>query len=333
MKVVLAFDDFKGSIDATTLVSQAARAFPPGVQVVRVPLSDGGDGFVDLLAERTEQVSVIDALGGRAEARIGWRGPDAIVQVADAAGLARIGGARANDAVRASSRGVGELISQALARAPRRLLVGCGGSATSDGGLGLALELERQGHAPLEVATEVAVDVGAPYLQAARVFGPQKGASDRAAQLLSIRLEGVRTFLRRSFGVDPEPLWGGGAAGGIAGALAALGGHIVPGFVVVARVLEFERALEGADLVCTGEGCLDETSFLGKVVDRVETMARAKHVPRVVAVVGQATEGGRARAASRGIEVLELAALAGLEAAKSRPGELVTEVLRAMAAH
>jgi len=327
MRVVLAFDDFKGSVDARTLVESASRAFDPEVEVLRVPLSDGGDGFVDLLADRVDEVTVSDARGVSCLARIGWRGPDAVVQVADAVGLARIGGPEANDAVRADSRGVGELLGEALARSPRRLLVGCGGSATSDGGLGMVLELERRGRAPLGVETEIAVDVETSYLRAAEVFGPQKGADDRAVRLLSIRLQGVRRFLQRRFGVDPELIAGSGAAGGISGAVAALGGHIVPGFVVVARALELRRALQGADLVVTGEGCLDETSFLGKVVDRVEKMARAEGVSRVVAVVGQATEEGRVCATQRGIEVRELVAIAGLEAARRRPAELVAEVV------
>ncbi len=152
------------------------------------------------------------------------------------------------------------------APAPPRVLIGVGGSATTDGGLA-ALEALGWSLGGLDVT--VACDVTIGFLDAAARFGPQKGASDAQVALLRRRLERLADVYERRTGVDVTTLEGGGAAGGLAGGLAALGARLEPGFEVVALEAGLEEALEGATLVVTGEGRLDASSFAGKVVGGV----------------------------------------------------------------
>lgn len=170
------------------------------------------------------------------------------------------------------------------------MVVGVGGSATSDGGLGAvdALGWSLSGH---EVT--VACDVSTPFLDAATVYGPQKGATAAQVSLLTRRLARLADEYRTRKGVDVTVLEGAGAAGGLAGGLAAIGARLEPGFDVVARAAGLDRALETADLVVTGEGRLDRTSFQGKVVGGVLEWAADEGVDRRAVIVGQATAEGR----------------------------------------
>jgi len=205
----------------------------------------------------------------------------AVVEMARASGLALV--ARSNDAVAATTRGTGELIAAALAAGAREVIVGVGGSATTDGGLGAveALDWSLGG-----VRVVVACDVATSFVDAAPVFGPQKGASPEQVALLAERLERLAVRYRERTGVDVLALPGAGAAGGLAGGLAAIGAELRPGFDVVAEAVGFEAVLASAELVVTGEGRLDRTSLAGKVVGRVLEAASAAGV-RAAVVAGR----------------------------------------------
>jgi glycerate kinase len=301
-------DKFRGSLDA----SEAAEAFALGVERAgraarRLPLADGGEGTLDVLcrdpaARRAARVT--GPLGDPVDAEWGMRGETAVVEMARASGLALVGGR--NDPLRASTRGTGELILAAIEAGAPRVLVAVGGSATTDGGLGAleALDFDLRG-----VEVVVACDVTTTFLDAARVFGPQKGADADAVRALERRLvELAARYAAR--GVDVRALPGGGAAGGLAGGLASVGARLVPGAAVVAETAGLRAGLRGASLALTGEGRFDATSLAGKVVGHLLREARAAGVPAAV-VAGSADR----RHAPPDVPVATLVELAGSEQA------------------
>ena len=275
--------------------------------VSEVPLADGGEGTLDTLlsamggSRRVARVTgplgdPVDAEWGVLPAGI------AVIEMARASGLALVTGR--NDPLRASTRGTGELISVARREGFRRVLVAVGGSATTDGGLAA---VEAMGWSLQGMEITVACDVESVFLDAARIFGPQKGASDAEVALLTRRLALVADQYRKRTGVDVTAINGGGAAGGLAGGLAAIGAQLVPGFEAVAEAVGLERAFEGATLVVTGEGKLDESSLDGKVVGGVLAWGADLKVPRVAVIAGQVTADARAALEDRaGVEVLAL---------------------------
>ena len=198
----------------------------------------------------------------------------AVIEMARASGLLLAGGAEGNDPMLATTAGTGELIDRALEQGARRVVVGLGGSATTDGGLG-AIEALRSPSRFRSAEVEVAVDVRTAFVDAAAVFAPQKGATPAQVALLTARLERLAGRYRDEYGVDVTALEGAGAAGGLAGGLAALGATIVPGCELVADQLELEARLAEADVVVTGEGHLDDQSLDGKVVGTVAGWAHA----------------------------------------------------------
>jgi glycerate kinase len=250
-----------------------------GLAADRVPVADGGEGTIDVLAAalggewRSARVS--DPLGRPVDAR--WLAlPDgsAVVEAAEAIGLARLASGEL-DPLRASSRGLGELVLAALAEGPRELVIGLGGSATVDGGAGLREVLAGE----LPVPTRVACDVRAPLLGergAARAFGPQKGAGPAEVEALEARLAGMREL------TPFADLPGAGAAGGLGAALAALGAALEPGAELVLRAIGFERRLAGAALAVTGEGRVDATTLEGKAPAAVAASCRRAGVPCAV---------------------------------------------------
>lgn len=327
-------DKFKGTLDAPRAAAAMARGVESaGYDEVRiVPLADGGDGTLDTLvavlggSRRTTRV--VGPLGEPVEAE--WamgRNGTAIVEMARASGLALVTGRR--DPLAATTRGTGELIAAAVREGARRVLVCVGGSATTDGGLG-ALEALGWSIAGTEVV--VACDVTTTFVDAARVYGPQKGAGPAEVALLTRRLETLADDLERRTGVDIRTVSGGGAAGGLAGGLAALGARIEPGFEVVATAVGLGEALEGADLVLTGEGRLDDTSFSGKVVGEVLDWAADLGVAHRGVVVGQATDAARAELTVRGAACEVLAERVWQTGeAFARAEELVEESARTLA--
>jgi glycerate kinase len=247
--------------------------------------------------------------------------------MARASGLELAGGPEGNDPVAASTYGTGELIAAAVERGARDVIVGVGGSATTDGGMGALEALEP--HARLKgVRLRVACDVRLPFLDAAEVFGPQKGATPAQVELLRRRLERLAQVYGDRFGVDVTALEGAGAAGGLAGGLAAVGATLEPGFDLVAEALDLEERLVGCDLVVTGEGFVDDQSFDGKVVGGVVALAAEAGVP-VLIVAGDVFEPVPALAAPLPVpvEAVSLVARFGGERARLATLDCVAEVV------
>jgi len=288
-------DKFRGTLTATEAAAAMARGLRSAgvMEVAEIPLADGGEGTLDaLLAARggsRRTARVTGPLGDAVEAEWGLL-PDgtAVVEMARASGLALV--SDRNDPLRASTRGTGELIAVALRGGAKRVVVGVGGSATTDGGLAA---VEALGWSLAGADVTVACDVTTPFLDAAAVYAPQKGASEAQAVLLARRLDRLAEQYADRTGVDVTGLHGGGAAGGLAGGLAAIGARLEPGFDVVAQAAGLEEAMTDADLVVTGEGRLDATSFAGKVVGGVLEWAADLDVARRAVIVGQATDEGR----------------------------------------
>jgi len=275
--------------------------------VVQLPLADGGEGTLDtLLAARggsRRTARVTGPLGDPVDAQ--WAvlsGGIAVVEMAQASGLALTDGH--NDPLRASTRGTGELIAAVRAQGFNRVVVAVGGSASTDGGLAA---VEALGWSLQGMKVTVACDVETAFTDAAEMFAPQKGASAAQVSLLTRRLQMLAGQYRSRTGVDVTRLTGAGAAGGLAGGLAAIGAELAPGFDVVAEAVGLEAALEGADLAITGEGKFDASSLAGKVVGGVLAWADELDVAGVAIVAGQVTGDARdALAERRGVQVLAL---------------------------
>jgi len=285
MRVVIAPDKFKGTATAAEVATAVAATVQAlGHTTVVVPMADGGDGTLDALGGANRTTTVAGPNGQSVEAA--WRLSQrvAVIEMALASGLVVAGGPDNNDPLNATTRGTGELIEAAVARGAQRIIVGLGGSATTDGGLG-AIEAIGSPARLAGVRIEVATDVNTRFVDAARVFGPQKGATPKQVAFLESRLRGLAERYRDNYGVDVEPIIGAGAAGGLGGGLVALGATIVSGFELVAEELGLFEEIEQADLVITGEGQLDTESFDGKVVGGVAEMA-AEVGARLVVIAG-----------------------------------------------
>ena len=290
MRILICPDKFRGT--ATALA--AAQAIAEGVSgavrdIVLIPLADGGEGTLAALGGFNRVSSVTGPLGDPVEAR--WRisGGRAVVEMAEASGLLAAGGAEGNDPLSATTSGTGELIAEARTAGAKRIVIGVGGSASTDGGLGAIRAME-----PLVrfsgVDLIVACDVDTKFLEAPSVFGPQKGATKAQIELLERRLGRLSDLYLEEYGTDVTDLQHSGAAGGLAGGLAAIGAQLVNGFELIAEEVGLEDAMSAADIVITGEGRLDTESFNGKVVGGVVAMAEERQKP-VVAVVGSCDPG------------------------------------------
>jgi glycerate kinase len=314
--VVVAPDKFRGTLsarDAAAAIAGPLRA--AGHDVVEVPMADGGEGTLDALGGPNRTTTVSGPLGDPVEA--GWRlaSRRAVIEMAQASGLALLDEV---DAVAASTYGTGELIAAAVEAGATHVLVGLGGSATTDGGSG-ALRALYPTSQLRGVRIEVACDVTTPFTDAARVFAPQKGASPAQVAFLTRRLEALVDQYREQYGVDVSELEGAGAAGGLAGGLACVGAALVPGVELVGDALGLPDLIDEADVVVTGEGHLDAESFEGKVVGGVAELARASGVP-CVAVVGDADP------VETDLPVVSLVARFGRERALDDTAECLGEV-------
>lgn len=332
MRVVVAADKFKGSLTAAQVAGHLAaglRARRPRLDIVTVPVADGGDGTLDAaFAAGFARVPVRASgpTGVPVESAIAVRDAVAVVELAAAGGLALLPDG-VPDPMNATSRGVGDLIRAALDHGCRRIVLGVGGSASTDGGAGMlqalgARLLDVDG-APLppggaaltrldrvdlntldprlaEVRVVLASDVDNPLLGptgAAAVYGPQKGATPAQIEILEAGLARWAGLVNPDLVAAP----GAGAAGGVGyAALAVLGAHPRSGVEVVLELVGFHAQLAGAGLVITGEGRLDEQTLRGKAPAGVAAAARAAGVP-VVAVCGQLRL-SRAELTAAGIE-------------------------------
>ena len=286
LRVLAAPDKFRGTATAAEVAAVVERAAAAaGWSCDRAPVADGGEGTLEALGGTPRQVTVRGPLGDPVVAEWRLQGDVAVVEMARASGLALVGGAEGNDPLRASTAGTGELIAAAVAAGARRVIVGVGGSATTDGGLA-ALTALNPGRRLRGVDVVVACDVTTRFVDAADVFAPQKGATPAQVALLRRRLERLAQVYVRDYGVDVRPIPGSGAAGGLAGGLAAAGATLVPGFDVVADAVGLAERVAAADLVVTGEGLLDAESFEGKAVGGVLELAAEAGVP-VLVVAGE----------------------------------------------
>lgn len=258
MRAIAAPASLKGVLSAGAAAEALADGLRAGgAEAIAMPVADGGDGTLDVLGGSMREVEVSAPLGGRVHARWALREDGTgVVESAQALGFQTV--ARL-DPLRASSRGLGELIL-AAARDAEMLLVCLGGTVTVDGGVGM-----REVLAELPLPTRVACDVLSPLLDAAYVFARQKGASEEQLEELADRLRGL-----------PD-VPGAGAAGGLGGAFAALGAELVPGAPLVLDELGFDP--RGYDLVVTGEGAVDETTWAGKAPGEVVRRCREAGVP------------------------------------------------------
>jgi glycerate kinase len=289
--VVVASDKFRGTATAAEVGRAVAAAVEAtGVTCDVVQVADGGEGFLDAMGGANRTTLVTGPLGDPVEAA--WRisGGQAVVEMAQASGLALVGDGD-NDPVAASTYGTGELIGAAIDAGAKRVLVGVGGSATTDGGFGALRALY-----PLQrlrgIDIRVACDVRTRFVDAAEVFAPQKGATPTQVELLRRRLERLAEVYLEDYGVDVADLEGSGAAGGLAGGLAAVGATLERGFDLVAEEVDLLGHLERADLVVTGEGFVDPESFDGKVVGGVLALAGELGVPALV-IAGELFDGER----------------------------------------
>lgn len=315
MRVLIAPDCFGGTLSATQAVEAIARgwrAIAPADHLVLRPLADGGPGFVDVLhaalGGTTRQALVSGPLGRPVPATWLAHQDTAYIESAQACGLHLLTRAERSP-LTATSAGVGELVVAAREAGMRTVVVGLGGSASTDGGAGLLGVLGApaldgrgaqlgQGGGPLVHCARLAgvpnlagltlvaaADVDNPLLGVrgtAAVFGPQKGADARAVDTLERAMTRWARVLRDATGRDVGHMPGSGAAGGLGAALLALGGSVVSGAGLVRRLTGLDQALDSADLVITGEGRFDRQSLGGKLVTSVATTAARRGVPCVV---------------------------------------------------
>lgn len=253
----------------------------------------------------------------------GGRPATAVLEMARASGLELIGGPEWNDPLRASTVGVGQLIMAAVAHGARKVVIGVGGSASTDGGQPCLEALEPRARLS-GVELVVACDVTTRFVDAARVFAGQKGATPKQVELLTRRLQRLAQVYSETYGVDVRDLPGSGAAGGLAGGLAAIGAILVPGFELVCDAIDLPARVEAADLVVTGEGFLDDQSFEGKAVGGVLELAAEFGVPALV-VAGQVLEGLEPPG---NVEIISLTDEFGDERAKADPTACVQEAVR-----
>lgn len=318
MKIVVAPNALKGSLGAVAAAQAmcaGVRLAAPAAEVVQVPVADGGDGLLEVLGagKGLERIPcrVTGPLGSPVDAALLYAADRhlAIIEMATAAGLALLP-ASGLDPMQATTFGVGELLQVALDHGARRIILGIGGSASSDGGTGLAralgarfldahdrelpgnaaalqhirrIDLERLDPRLAAVQIDVICDVDNPLLGAAgaaRVFAPQKGASPAQVEAIEAGLENLANLAEQQLGQDIRNLRGGGAAGGLgAGVVVFLQAVLRPGAALVLELTGLEAALEGAGLVLTAEGRLDGQTAHGKAPAAVAALASRHGIP------------------------------------------------------
>jgi len=369
MRIVIAPNAFKGSLsalEAADAIAEGVRAAAPDADLVLVPIADGGDGTVDALVVATEgerrSLRVRGPLGDPIDAGYGVidTGSTAVIEMAKAAGLALVPPAKRDPRI-TTTYGVGELLQRAYDEGARHFIVGIGGSATNDGGAGMAQALgyhllDEHGHelppgglalkqlARIHAAgvhanwkqaeVDVACDVTNPLTGpsgASAVYGPQKGATPEMVMELDAALKQFAEIIRRDLGVDVEQLPGAGAAGGLgAGLVAFTDARLRPGAEMVMEALRLDDRLAGAGLVITGEGRLDsQTARFGKGPAAVARHARQAGIP-VVAIGGSIANEAELRLLFDGLEATVLEPCSLEEAiAQARP-LLVAASIRVM---
>ena len=321
MKVVIAPQSFKAGLtgaNVATAIEQGVLAVFPTAETVKVPVADGGDGTLEALVGNTDgryfNTRVTGPLGQPVSASWGVMGDGstAVIEMAQASGLALVP-LQQRDPRITTTYGTGEIILEVLNQGYRRIIVGLGGSATNDGGVGMAQALGVKfidhngkdlafGGSALsrlaridmsalhigvsEAKVTAASDVTNPLCGptgASLVYGPQKRGTPEVIRQLDEALEHFGQLVKRDLGIDVKDVPGAGAAGGLgAGLIAFLDAEIHLGIDLVSRVLGLKEKLEGADLVITGEGRLDASSVFDKAPIGVARMAKANGTPVIV---------------------------------------------------
>ena len=329
MKIVIAPDSYKGSIyasDAARAMEDGVRRVLPDAEVVLVPVADGGDGTLETLVEtsggRIITSDVTGPLGETVSAQWGAMGDGvtAVAEMARTSGLALVR-LEDRDPLNATTYGLGEVILEALEAGYRRFILGIGGSATNDAGAGMAqalgvrlldadgAELPPGGAALARLDSidtsgldaraadadfDVACDVNNPLTGpegASAVYGPQKGATPAIVEQLDAALANFAEVVKRDLGADVDGVPGSGAAGGLGGGIMAfLGGRLRPGVDIVLDTVDLASRLDGADLIITGEGCMDFQTVYNKAPIGVARLAGERNIP-VIGVSGSLGDG------------------------------------------
>ncbi len=316
-KILVASDKYKGSLSAVevcSIIKDAIKKIDGGIDVVVSPMADGGEGTVETLVESQKGKYIVSnvtgPLGEKVKARIGIIGGNtAIIEMASASGLALIPKEKRNP-METTTYGTGELIKKALDIGCRKVIIGIGGSATNDGGMGMAqalgvkfydscsnllgfggrqlLKLKRIDMSNIHPAVSntefnVASDVDNPLTGkngAAYVYSPQKGADKEMVKKLDKGLVNFSKIIKKDLGKDISNLKGAGAAGGLgAGLHAFLGAMLRPGTDIIIEANDLESKIKEVDLVITGEGAMDKQTFFGKSSYGVAMLARKYNIP------------------------------------------------------
>ena len=366
MKVVIAPQSFKGSIsalDAARAMAEGVRRVVPDAGTVLVPVADGGDGTLETLVDATggdiRSATVTGPIGKAVTAEWGalGDGKTATIEMARTSGLALLS-LDDRDPLRATTYGLGEVIREALDKGFRSFIVGIGGSATNDGGAGMAQALgvrlldeigndlshggaalrdlhridmsgidERAVEAKFSVACDVSNPLTGPE-GASAVYGPQKGATPELVEQLDAALKNFADVVERDIGTNINDVPGSGAAGGLGGGMMAfLDGSLRAGVDIVLDQVGLDEMLEGADLVITGEGQLDFQTVYNKAPIGVAWRAREKGIP-VVAISGSLGKGFE-DVHSEGIDAVSsiVCAPMTLEEASTRGEELIADAV------
>lgn len=364
MKIVIAPDSFKGSLTALQVSDAVEEGFKrifPDAQMEKVPMADGGEGTVQSLVDATGgqllTETVTGPLGGKVEADYGILGDGvtAVIEMAAASGLPLVPLDKRNPML-TTTYGTGELIKAALERGCRKFIIGIGGSATTDGGAGVAqalgvklldasgkdipfggiglsklakIDMSTMDERIAETETVVACDVDNPLTGprgAAHVYSPQKGATPEQVELLDKYLGHFADIVKRDLGKDVKEAPGAGAAGGLgAGLMAFLNAELKLGIDIVISASNLRERMQGADLVITGEGQLDEQTAYGKTPTGVSKVAKQMDIP-VLAIAGGIAPGAET-SYQEGIDAMMSIAPGpiSLQEAIERASELIAE--------
>jgi len=362
VRILIAPDKFKGSLSAREVAENIAaglRDVLPDALIETIAVADGGEGTAEVIRDACGGEWVTceahDALGRAITARYVWLPVRKLVvmEMSEAAGLARIA-PNERDPFRADTYGVGEMLLDAARRGAREIIVGLGGSATNEGGFGAARALGFRfladrcelNNGPVELVnlTRIVRDVAPPQLPritgaadvrnpllgergATRTFGRQKGAGPDQLDVLEEALARLADVVARDLGCDFRETAGAGAAGGLGfGLMSFCGATIQPGFDLVTEILDLEAAIQGADVVITGEGSLDDQTLEGKAPAGMARLSR-KLGKRIYAIAGRATENPAVLEVFDGIYSLVRPSITG-EEAMSRTKELLRERAR-----
>lgn len=328
MKVVIAPDSYKGSLTAMEVancIEEGIKRYNKNIEVVKVPMADGGEGTVQALVDATGgriiNLKVCDPLLREVDSFYGILGDDntAIIEMAAASGINLLNGNELNPLI-TSTYGTGQIINDAIERGCKNIIVGIGGSGTNDGGAGMlralgirflneeGRDIPEGGAALKELHSidkknfnkriskcniKVACDVDNPLCGlngASHVFGPQKGASNEDIKLLDEALNQYSKIIKKEFNIDVLNIPGSGAAGGSGAAFLAIGSKLERGIDIVINETKLQTIIESADIVFTGEGRIDFQTKFGKAPYGVAKEAKKNGLP-VIAICGEIGEG------------------------------------------